>query len=254
MKLAITMTHATRPDYSAQSLLALRCALRRTPLMGFRLSAYLAVEPGVDRTLSLCRQFADDPDVTESMHGGVAVMQNQTVHGVNLNTANVIDAAFADGADAILHCEDDCPVALDAIEFFAWALERFADEAQVGTITGYNRLAEIPPESEWRTVATRAWFHPWTFATWKDRWPALRAAIPTRTNYTWDGYVLAEMKRREWREAYPVLSRCDNIGIRSSVHPDLYPPSFYAEHHKLKVHAGMVNVVSGEWEYRPDNV
>lgn len=250
VKVALTMTHATRPEYSEQALACLASALRATPDVVS--AAYLAVEPGCLPVMDLC--MAWQLAVEHDRGIPVTVQLRSERYGVNRNTATVIDQAFTDGADAVLHCEDDCPVSVDALSYFGWAAERFRDDSSIGTVTGYNRLPEMPPEAAWHDVATRAWFHPWTFLTWNDRWPALRAAIPERAAYTWDGYVLHEMQRRGWREAYPELSRCDNIGLCSSVHPDLYPPSFYAEHHKLKVHAGMVDVPPGDWRVQDEHV
>lgn len=238
IKLAITACHFNRAAYSGQSFEALEYALGAFDAFADA-PVFIHVEPGEPKVLAMAEHFAE--------FGGssVTIVRNVKRLGCNANTLAAIDHGFASGADAVLHLEDDCPVQADALDYFAWVAERFANDATVATATGYNRCTEMPPPSEWHAVQTREWFHPWTVLTWKDRWPVLRAAIPTVTNYTWDGFVLAEMQRRHWREAYPTLARCDNIGLISSVHPELYPPSFYEQNHKLKVHAGLVAVPPG---------
>lgn len=237
MKLAITMTHATRPKYTQQSLASVVESRRACGMLDVPIFAH--VEPTHAQTISVCRAL---------VRPGDEVVVNDLRKFVNRNTVAAIDHGFASGADFVVHVEDDTPLAPDALAYFAWAAERFASvevdarflpvPGSVVTVTGYHREPAMPSSSRWWEARARNWFHPWAWGTWRDRWDLLRTAIEVDDPMTWDVQVNTLMLLKDWCEVFPTLARSQNIGHYSSIHPGNYSPEWYAEHHTLKWWAG----------------
>jgi hypothetical protein len=226
---ALTSTHCFRPGYSAESL----AHLRRCEGIGDWL-LLPHVEPGDDEV----RALIEGIDFAEC-----APTWNPRVYGVNVNTALALEDACGRGADFILHVEDDVLLAPDALHFFAWAAERYAQDASVWAVTGYHREPEFPGTLRWWHARRRCWFSPWGWGTWPSRWRALAAHLRLLAPLTWDCQVNQIVIDHRLAEVYPILSRAQNIGWASSIHPDEYPPEFYKEHHTLQYWAGDVVVL-----------
>lgn len=230
----ITSCHFDRPDYTKRSLAALRRCHRVADWV------FLPhVEPGSREVREMIQ--AVDFIRTEPVF-------NATRFGVNNNTALAIIHGInrAGPRGFVLHVEDDILLAPDALDYFAWAANTYRDDQAIFSVTAYNRNDTVSRQ-DWYTVGRRKWFHAWGWGTWPDRWPVLRRllALKSEQNLTWDCYVNAGVEHYDLREIYPALSRCQNIGLRSSVHPSLFPPSFYRKHHRLKTWAGEVGPRGG---------
>jgi len=238
-EIAVVCTAFKRPDYSRQSLNALAVALEA---LGRDVPIHLHVEPGSDEVMALCEAFC------RRFHGGTTLVRNRERLGVNANTLAAINAGFARGdVDYVCLIEDDVVLAADGLTFLAWAAAQFWDDTRVLSATTYNREPAMPPPERWHEVRTRAWTHVWGFGIWRSRWAMIRNQVG-RGRMSWDCDVNAARERAGLREAFPVLSRCNNVGVLSSAaHVNSPPPEFYAEWHVLKFHAGQVDVPLGEF-------
>lgn len=242
MRMAVTMCHATRPKYTARSLAAVVAARDLyAEHFAVRIPILMHVEPGNADTIAVCQSIRK---------AGDHVVVNPLRKLVNRNTVAAIDHGFESGADFVVHVEDDILLAPDALAYFAWAAERFAVRADDGeppftaqpgaiaTVTGYHREPDMPGSHSWWAARARNWFHPWAWGTWRDRWVVLREVIEVDEPLTWDIQVNTFMLLKDWCEVFPTLARAQNIGHYSSIHPGVFSPEWYREHHTLKHWAG----------------
>lgn len=240
-QMAVVCTAFKRPAYSRQSLDALAVAL---DALGRDVPVSLHVEPGSDEVMGLCESFC------RRVHGRTTLVRNAQRLGVNANTLAAINAGFESrDADYVCLIEDDVVLAADGLRFLAWAAKQFWDDRRVMSVTTYNREATMPPADRWHEVQTRPWTHVWGFGIWRSRWAMIRNQVG-RGHLSWDCDVNALREKHGLREAFPTLSRCNNVGVESSAaHVNSPPPSFYAEWHVLKHHAGQVDVPAGDFHY-----
>ncbi len=250
MSKVVTMTHYNRPDYTRRSLAALaKCRGIEDCLL------LPHVEPVNDEVIALLRaaSFCE-----------CRVTINPTKLQVDPNTIRCFDEAFAI-SDFCLHVEDDILLAEDALEFFWWAKERYADDPTVMSVTGYTK-GDSPPPEQHHHVERRAWFHPWSIATWKDRYVKCRPTLfevtsvcpdtVTRTSkpgrLMWDGAFHECLKRWDLCEVFPTLGRAQNIGEDSSIHlghGSFFTRDWHAAHQHSPYWAGDGReVASGAWE------
>jgi hypothetical protein len=220
-----------RPEYTRQ-VLAHLAACRG-------IADYLLlphIEPGCDET----RALVEAVDFCECRP-----TWNLARMFVNNNTVAALDHGFTE-SDFVIHVEEDVLLAADALEYFAWAGEQYVQDQDVMSATGYHRIDEWPDPSYHHDVKRRQWFHPWSWATWKDRWVGwLRApAAASGSKMTWDTGITGDVYTGNgFREVYPVLSRAQNIGHRSTIHN--LSPEWFAENHSVKVWAGDSPVATG---------
>lgn len=152
--------------------------------------------------------------------------------GLNKNShAALTRAACWDGADAVLHIEDDTVLSPDALLYYRWALEQVRDRRDIFSVSGYNRADEEPARDAFGQTGERKWFTCWGWACtlerlkeMLDRWSFSRPkSFATHLNKKVRGSRL---------ELYPLLSRVQNIGYTrcTSNHSE----SWYRKHHRCK--------------------
>jgi len=220
----ITMAHCDRPDYTARSLAALRACHGVE-----QWTLFPRVEPGCVRTELLLRGV-------DWMACQVEV--NPWKLGCNGATLSAFEFGFR-SADFVVHVEDDVELAPDALEFFLWARDAYREAPEVFSATAYNRVEALVPAGERRRVWRRRYFHPWAWATWRDRWQAIPLGLVGFGEMTWDVDLLHHwVAPRGLREVYPVLPRARNFGERSALHPDAFPPEHYRHQHQTADWAG----------------
>jgi hypothetical protein len=164
---------------------------------------------------------------------------NEQRLGVNLNTRQALDTAFA-LAKFVIHVEEDILLAHDALRYFEQCGREQRDNPNVFSIGAYNRRTEpVPPEDQHR-IGYRVWFHPWGWATWRDRWQVARELIQEAWP-TWDSRLNDDhVVLRKLQEVFPDLSRSQNIGLKSTIHQ--LPEAWFAANHQLKVWAGQYDL------------
>jgi hypothetical protein len=147
--------------------------------------------------------------------------------GCNINTY----AALAHGFDRharVIAMEDDTVPGRDFLRFARWGLEEYQHDASVFSICGYQKTPVS--EAGYRNAVFReAWFTPWGWATWRDRWETVRASWPRYDHQvSWDT-VLDKFSRRGRYEIRPMLARIQNIGAEGGAH--VPGAAWHAEHH-----------------------
>ena len=185
------------------------------------------IEPGCERTRALIEGF----DACE-----VRPVFNAERLGCNPNTAAALAAAFGT-ADYAVFLEEDIVPARDFLVYHNWAAHRYRGEAGVGSVAAYHRRAEACPPEEHHTVRRRVGFHGWGCGSWRDR---LGARLPEfRPDLSWDTMMDRAYRETGTVEVYPELSRCQNIGLTSSMQdgPE-FTPGWFLRHHRLRHWAG----------------
>ena len=224
----ITMCHCTRPDYTRRVLQALRsCA---------GIADYLIL-PHVDPASEEVRAEIEAIDFAECLP-----TFNTSRLGVNRNTENALLDGFA-FSNFVIHVEDDILLSSDALLYYEWCAEHYRSDPRVFSVTSYNRRAEAADPSEFHQVRLRRWFHPWGWATWRDRWETFSGTLHS-SPASWDVllnviHCVGGLSSR-CHEVYPELSRSQNIGeISSSSNRTV---AYYRANHLLKHWAGDVAV------------
>jgi hypothetical protein len=135
------------------------------------------------------------------------------------STLRCLEHGFASGAEFLIHLEDDIVPAADFLRYMEWAADKFADRADVFTVSAYNRHVEPVPPAQHYTWDIRPSFTPWGWGTWPDRFAEMRERW---TQYEWphpgwDDHLQYNLRRGRG-EIYPSLSRVQNIGAQGGVH------------------------------------
>lgn len=153
---------------------------------------------------------------------GFTPVANDRPLGCAANTGFAIGSAFDAGARYHIHMEEDTVPCRGALLWFEWA-ERLGDDERFFTVSGYNRV----PSGSVSDCEARAWFHPWGFAMWADRWE--RVAWRGSVLEGWD--VRLNKVRGDRLEAFPSVSRMQNIGVHGLHTPS---PRWHAQHHRAR--------------------
>lgn len=215
---AIVMTMYRRPEYTRQVL----ASLERCQISMFTIPVYLCVDPGCDEVLDIAKDFA-----TRNPRASVYTADERM--GCNGNTFASLDMAFADH-ERVIALEDDTVLGADALLYFLWALDKYANDKTVFDVSAYHRTNQVRSDTL-RSVHRRAWFTPWGWATWRDRWQDVQAARQTSgfpPQASWDELVNHAARGNRF-EVYPVLSRTLNIGAVDGEH--VPSPEWHAANH-----------------------
>ena len=212
----ITVSAYNRPAYLERTLAALRRCDR----------------VGDCRVMVMC----DPCDETEEQlaiaarHGFPA-----GVYGERLGCNKAIGAALAYGFEQLkgdyhLHLEDDAVPCRDALRWFLWAGEHYRSDKRVMNVSGYQRISN----GHLAECGIRRWFTPWGWATWRDRWDELAAGWARSDAYSWD-VIVNHVLRGERFEAFPTVSRIQNIGGEKGTH--VPSPEWHAANHHVPITA-----------------
>lgn len=194
------------------------------------------VDPGCDEVRSIV-ESVDFAECRPTFH--------RERLGCARNSRSGWDAAFALADFAVL-VEEDILLAADSLGFFAHCRDAYRADPGIGSATAYHRRANPVPSAEHHALRRRPWFHSWGAAMWRDRYALVRDRFTPEQGS--DGRVLAEFARRGLMEAYPELSRCQNVGVVTSLQQGpQFDEAFYQEFHLLRHWAGNHDVGRGEW-------
>jgi hypothetical protein len=127
------MTAYRRPDYTAQVLDSLsRCE-------GVDRWLFLPhVEPGNERVETMIKQFS----ACESRP-----VFNETRLGLNKNSQAALQHAQRSCSHFNVHIEDDTVLSPDFLQYMEWACKTYKDDNKIFSVSGYNKLDSVPPES-----------------------------------------------------------------------------------------------------------
>jgi hypothetical protein len=100
--------------------------------------------------------------------------------GMGRAIGEAVSALFADPAvEFVIAGEEDIVVSDDALEYFAWAAERFADDKQVLLVNGHDEggqgwdkpgIGALNGDADQYAARLNQVFNPWCWGTWRDRW------------------------------------------------------------------------------------
>jgi hypothetical protein len=216
MPTAIVMTLCHRPLYTRRVLDALAACdgVEQLPVI-------LMCEPVSEEVVDLAVAFGRRPGIKAT------VMRHDQKVGCNVNTFLALQAGFAE-ADRVIALEDDTVPARDFLRFAQWGLDTYMDDATVFSVCGYQRTP--PSELHYREAVVReAWFTPWGWATWRDRWESICEAWPhDDRQISWDT-VIDKATRRDRCEVRPLVARIQNIGGELGTH--VPSPIWHSAHH-----------------------
>lgn len=147
---------------------------------------------------------------------------NRAVIGTKWNTYQCMQFALR-SSEFFIHLEEDVRIAQDGLEYFEWACNKYRDDNDIFSITGYSgphldiemprkfyRINDYKPESR-RSVRRFPWFTPSGWATWHDRLSEIMQKWNFESLHTWDVDVCYST-RGERSQIFPELARTQNIG------------------------------------------
>jgi len=211
----ISLTAHRRPEYLGRVLQALsRCAGIE------RYHVRIFCDPTKRKREQ--RACVEQACVEQADRYGFDCVVNERQLGVDGNTGKAVRWGFEAGSSYHVHMEDDTLPSRGTLLWFEWA-EHLGSNADFFSVSGYERM----PSGSVFEYGARPWFHPWGFATWADRWEqvAWRGALLPGTG--WDTRL--NKLRGERLEAFPRVSRMQNIGESKGVH--VRSSAWHREHH-----------------------
>ncbi len=167
--------------------------------------------------------------------------------GFNANIRQAFSKGF-ELADFVILVEDDILCSKDALLYFEHCRQRYQNDDNVLSVTGYNRSRECSVESH-HEIRRRQWFVPWSSAFWKDRWRMIAPGWPRRRHgISWDVRINNQFCQSQgFREIYPLLSRAQNIGAEGGA--NVPSAQWHAQHQHVPFWAEDADVQPGKfWE------
>jgi hypothetical protein len=245
----ISLLVLSRPDYTRQVIEALSGC---DGLSKYVLSVF-SQEPCVPETIATVR------DATAKLAIPVVVVTEYVqpvrhiAHGplaasaqCAASTLRSLEHGFATGADFLIHLEDDIVPARDFLRYMEWAAYKFAERADVFTVSAYNRQVEPVAPSLHYAWGIRPAFTSWGWGTWRDRFVEMQGQW-TRYEWPhagWDDHLHHNLRRGRG-EIYPALSRVQNIGASGGVH--VPSEAWHHAHHHVPHWAGNATLTPGEF-------
>ena len=251
-KTIITMTAWRRPQYLAQVLESLKQCKNVDAYQ-----IYLSVDGG---HLEQQREIAA---IVKNSDLNIRIWLQKRNWGCAKNTWKVIETAFRDGAEQIIHLEDDTLVAKDFLLFMDTSLNHYRSNLKVFNIAGHNSSNKVYKKDEWaQRLEPHHCFSCWGWATWKRVWDEVRnnwfgitwktklnsAEIPqgekflTVVNKTDKGswaWPMNMYHRKTRYEVRPLVSRIRNIGEHNGT---FAKPEIWAKKNKNKVWMDSLNL------------
>ena len=126
-----------------------------------------------------------------------------------------------------IHLEDDCVPSRDALLWYSWARDTYRHRPEVFTVSGYQRVSN----GKTNECGTRRWFTPWGWGTWADRWHQMHSQWTSGDETSWD-IVVNDVIRGTRFEAYPTVSRIQNIGVERGAH--VQSAEWHAKYHRAE--------------------
>jgi hypothetical protein len=145
---------------------------------------------------------------------------NKPPIGCNKNTLQAISRAIKDH-DAVLHLEDDTVLSEDALGFYLYSLEKYKDDPEVLSVSGYNKTEELN-DNEYFTLFQEKFFCCWGCAFWKSKAKTILQNWTPQLNFmnpqSWDTYIHENIFKNKYFQVRPKLSRVQNIGAKNGTY------------------------------------
>ncbi len=210
----ITVSGYNRPDYLRRTL----SALSRCDGIG-TCRVVVLLDP--------CDETDEQADLASKF--GFEVLRHQQRLGCNRAIGVAFSHGFSElGSEFHLHFEDDTVPCRDALRWFAWARDHYRDDPAVMNVSGYQKISN----GCLGECGLRRWFTPWGWGVWRDRWLGLHLGWIQGDETSWDVIVNHALRAGRY-EAFPTVSRIQNIGAEKGTH--VPSPEWHAEHHRVAV-------------------
>jgi len=256
-KTIITMTAWRRPQYLAQVIESLK--LCKT-IDNYQI--YLSIDGGY---LEKQQEMAA---TVKNSNLNIRLWLQKRNWGCAKNTWKVIETAFRDGAEQIIHLEEDTLVAKDFLLYMEAALDHYKNNTKVFNIGAHTSSNKVYKKDEWaRKLEPHHYFSCWGWGTWKRVWDEVRnnwfgitwkselkalykdnTTIPqgdkflTVVNKTDKGswaWPMNMYHRKARYEVRPIVSRIKNIGQNDGL---FAKPEDWAKKNKNKVWMDSLNL------------
>ena len=198
----VTVSAYNRPEYLAKTLAALRSC---EGIADCRVM--VLIDPS---------EHAYGCEAIATRYGFPAAKYEQRV-GCNRAIREALAFGFNKMAGEFhVHLEDDTVPCRDALQWFAWARDRYRDDPRVMNVSGYQRSSNGCVDE----CGISRWFTPWGWGIWRDRWLGLHLGWAKGDETSWDVIVNHALRAGRY-EAFPTVSRIQNIGAEKGTHvPD----------------------------------
>jgi hypothetical protein len=154
MKPIITIKAWNRPDYFKEVIDGLERCFNR---IGYSIPTYISLDTAPQEiTEEMVNHIKERPSVLQSC----MVMTNKQTAGCAGNTFLLLDKAFKDGADFVIHLEDDTVPAGDFLEYMLWGYAQMENNPLYFAVCPFNRsaVAHTVPEGGIGDSYQKAWF------------------------------------------------------------------------------------------------
>jgi hypothetical protein len=211
----IVLTAWRRPDYLRQTLEALSAC------EGFAHETLIALDGDPDPR---CRDVVYGWGKWEAH-----LLESRTHLGCNLNTHRALQVGFDafDGTEYVIFLEEDHVLTPDALNMFAWARDAYRDDPDIFTVSSFAMGPGDPSKFHRRPFFSPAG----AWATWADRWADMDEwwmRNQHQETFPWDTWLNRNVLNGR-HEIGPHLSRCRNIGEKSSLEAPIVRPGAHAD-------------------------
>lgn len=177
----------------------------------------VAAEPGHANVVNLIKKI----DFME-----VDLTVNKRVLGLARNTGASTRRAF-DICERVIVLEDDIVLSKDALKWFEWGLDKYADDKSIWSITASSKY-HIKSEAKGKNLDPcgafkQNFFSCWGWATWRDRYDEFWPIWP-RGGSTWATPMKNYVVKKGYSQIGPYINRALQIGAQGvHMRPTLYP-------------------------------
>lgn len=221
LSIAISLTCFKRADYLKEVLDSLKASVDHTGYQDF------IFYPSIDYYNDQIYNLVSEIDWIEKK-----IVCNKPPLGCNKNTQQAIFRAI-ENHDAVIHLEDDTVLAKDALGFYVYAIEKYANNDQVISVSGYNKTDE-PDNNKYYDTFTEQFFCCWGCCFWKNKFSTISNNWTNQLNFmnpqSWDSYLQENVFRNKYYQVRPVISRVQNIGAKNGTY--VHDPVWHYYNHR----------------------
>jgi hypothetical protein len=175
----------------------------------------ICCEPVNDEVIEIAKKFRPEKSYL--------IINNKKL-GCNWNIFQCLNIGF-DNSNFHIHLEDDTIPGKDFLRYCEWGKTEYENNLDIFCISGYvnvNNHTEhyFPRSDDINLICRRNWFTPWGWASWKDRWDAVKVnlfnKLKRQPSFSWDCHLHNLI--REKYEIFPAVSRIQNIGANNGTY------------------------------------
>lgn len=212
----ITVSAYNRPDYLRQTLAALR---RCDGIEKCQVIVFVDPSEATESCVEISKDFGFSYGIYSDRLGC-----NRAIHAAMSYGFNHMGSEFH------VHLEDDTVPTRDFLRWMAWARDRYRDDPAVMNVSGYQQRSNARLDE----CGLRRWFSSWGWGIWRDRWTGLDWAWAKNDLPSWDVVVCHYLRAGRY-EAFPTVSRIQNIGAENGTH--VHFPEWHAKFQHVPITA-----------------